>query len=65
MSVHFAAPPCFTDDDARAWGFGTAQSSIILVFSGIDRDMEAERLNTLEASINDLRRRAVELRGYL
>ncbi|RKP50298.1 peptide chain release factor 2 [Pararobbsia silviterrae] len=27
--------------------------------------MEAERLNTLEASITDLRKRAVELRGYL
>jgi hypothetical protein len=40
-------------------------SSIILVFSGIDSDMEAERLNTLEASIADLRKRAVELRGYL
>jgi len=27
--------------------------------------MEAERLNTLEAAITDLRKRAVELRGYL
>ena len=28
-------------------------------------DMEAERLNAIEASLADLRRRAGELRGYL
>jgi hypothetical protein len=28
-------------------------------------DMEAERLNAIESSLADLRRRAGELRGYL
>jgi hypothetical protein len=41
------------------------RSAIIRGFTRAPIDMEAERLNAIEATLADLRTRAGELRGYL
>jgi len=43
----------------------TAARIIRAFFDSLDRNMEAERVNLIEANLADLARRTAELRGYL
>ncbi|WP_175160701.1 peptide chain release factor 2 [Paraburkholderia fynbosensis] len=52
-------------DHSRASGAARRSAIISPFYEAIKIDMEAERLNAIEASLADLRTRAADLRGYL